>query len=370
MIFKPFHVLIAYLTAEILAFTFFIPFVYSIGATNHNILLYFVLAYSMACVFFGLSKKIPTKQSITAAFILRIITVISIAFLVNKINLPFLGLMTGIIFFLFWAPFNYSYFLTIKEGNASGSWKYVFLGPMLNIILPVISGLISIYTGLRYLFLLSIPIYILGIYLISKTEWKPLTYSLSDSLKQYSGLRTLAFLEGFWQPLYFVGVPLITAVYLKNNLHYGEFFAFLGITSGIASYIMAKYSDRTKKRKSFIYILAFSLALTSILIAFHKEFWQWNILAGLMYFLQPMAITFFLAMVLDKKDKKILRECIVAREYILNLGRAIGSLVLLFFWLYSDILYSFAILGLAMLIYPFFVKLKKIYPAETANVQD
>ena len=370
MKFKPFHVLIAYLTAEILAFTFFMPFVYNIGTTDHNILLYFVLAYSTACVFFGLSKKIPTKQAITSAFILRIITVTILAFLVNKINLPFLGLITGISLFLFWAPFNYTYFLAMKEGNATGSWKYAFLGSMLNVILPIISGLISIYTGLRYLFLISIPIYIVGVYIASKTEWKPLDYSLSNALKRYSGLRTLAFLEGFWQPLYFIGIPLITATYLRNNMHYGEFFAFLGITSGLASYVMAKYSDRTQKRKSFVYTIAFLLALTSILVTFHKEFWQWQILAGAMYFLQPMAVTFFLAMILDKKDKRILRECIVAREYILNLGRAFGALVIIFFWLYSNILYSFLVLGMAMLIYPFFVKLKKIYPAETANVPD
>lgn len=370
MKFKPIHLLIAYLAAEILSFTFFIPYVYSIGATDYSILLYFILAYAIACTFFGLSKKIHAKQSIILALIIRIITILSFVFLINKANLPIFGILMGLMFFLFWAPFNYSYFLAMKEGNAAGSWKYAFIGQMLSVFLPAISGLVSIYTGIKYLFLISIPLYLLCICLTAKTEWKPLSYSLAGSLRHFSGLRTLTFIEGFWQPTYFIGIPLITAYYLKSNLHYGAFFSFLGIASGIASFVMAKYSDKAKKRKIFLYSISSLLALVSMLIAFHQEFWQWEILAGLVYFLHPMAVTFFLAMLLDKKEKKVIQECIVAREYILNLGRAFGIFVLIVFLQYGNILYSFIILGMAMLIYPFFVKLKKIYPAEAANVQD
>jgi len=370
MKFKVFHVLIVYFIAELLAFTFFIPFVFSLNATSFSVLAYFLIAYITAVVAIAFGKRIITKKFMIISFIIRILTLLVFIFLADSRNVPFIGVLVGLIFFLFWAPLNFSYFLTVSRMHASGSWKYSFVAPMLSVVLPVIGGVISSYFGLRSLFVFAIPVYLLAIFIVSKVKWKSINYTLKDSLKKFSKLRTLSLIEGFWQPTFFLAIPLITAYYLKSSLKFGGFYSYLGIASALATLTMAIYSDKHKKRKIFIYSVPFVMAFTSIAIAFHDSFGQWQILAGMAYFLFPMSSTFFLAMLLDLKKPEIIPECMMAREFLLNLGRVFGTIVLMAFAIYGNLLHGLAILGLAMFIYPFLVKVKRLYAMEGANVQN
>lgn len=370
MRFTPFSVLLIYVLAEMLAFTFFMPYVYSLGVSDLSVLLYFLIAYAVSVILIFLGKKIDAKRSIQLALVIRILTVLAIALLITKNNVPFTGILAGTIFFLFWIPINFSFFLAAGEKHATESWKYAFTTPIIGVFVPSLGGLIASWLNYKSVFLASIPLFLIAIYLTTKTEWKSVDYSLKDSLKKFSGLRTLTFIEGFWQPAFFVGIPLITANYLTSSIKFGSFYSYLGITSAIATFLMARYSDQNKKRKIFIYSVSFAMALISFAIALHGSFLQWAILAGLTYFLYPMANTFFLAMLLDIKKQDILPECMIAREYILNLSRAFGIIILILFALYGKLLHSFIMLGGAMLAYPFFLKVKRIYAIEAKNVQD
>lgn len=368
MKFTSFHVMLCYLAGEILAFTFFLPFFFSNGASKLSILVYFFVAYVTGVCAIALNHKINPKQSIILGLLIRAAFVVMIFLFGSNSSLPWLGLMAGPLFLLLWVPFNYSYFLSVKDKHASGSWKYSFASPVLSVVMPIAGGLISTYFHQKYLFLFAIPFYILGVYITTKVEWVSIEYNLKDSLKKYSRLRTLTLLEGFWQPIFFIGIPFITYSYIQNSLKFGSFYSYLGILSAVAAFIMASYSDKKKKRKIFIYGISFSLALTSFGIAFHKGALQWEILASLIYLLHPMAITFILAMVLDLKDS--IPDCMIAREYLLNFGRALGTLLMMFFLIYGNMLHGLIVLSIAILIYPFLVKVKKLYAVEGVNVQD
>ena len=370
MRFKAFHVFIIYTLAEMLAFTFFMPYIYSLEVSNLSLLLYFIFAYVSAITLIALSKRIEPKRFIMIAFFLRILVAISMVFFASNITVPIIGIISGTTFYFFWVPLNISYFISNSNKHATESWKYSFAAPIIGIMIPSLSGIVSSYFGIQSLFLAAIPLYLLGIFVASRTEWKSIDYNLKDSLKKFSGLRTLSFIDGFWQPAFFIGIPLVTANYLKSSLKFGGFYSYLGIVSTMAAFVMVTYSDKYKKRKLFVYVVPFLLALASIAIAFHNSFIQWTILAGIAYFLHPMAVTFFLAMLLDTKSIEIIPESMIAREYILNLGRAFGTIVLILFSLYGNILHGFIILGSAMLISPFLIKLKRIYAFEAGNVQN
>lgn len=368
---KSFHILVAYLIAEMFSFVFLIPYFLSQGYDIKSVLVFFLVVYLSASAAIALGNKSNPKYSILFALGIRILTGLYLFLSGPKIDMPLVGILTGLMFFLFWVPLNYSYLLNISKNHASESWKYSFTPIIIGIIIPIIAGLVSNYYGLRFMFLFGILFYAVSIFVTLNFEGKSIKYNLRDAIKKYSRLRTLTFLEGLWQPTFFVGIPLVTATYLNSGLKFGMFYSYLGIASAVAALFIAKYSDWKMKRKVFIYGITFLLAFITFLIAFHDGFTQWRVIAGILYFLHPLAVTFFLTMFMDMKRRNEIPECIVAREYILNFGRACGTVILLLFSIYGgSFLYGYLILGLSMLAYPFFVKLKKIYPVEGSNVQD
>jgi predicted MFS family arabinose efflux permease len=283
------------------------------------------------------------------------------AFSFRKEYLPLIALLYGPMFILFWINYNILFFSSINsEKKAFGSAIYAFAFSFLATLVPIISGFTASRYGMKPIFMAGIAAMIIAMFLALRIKAPTLHYRIYNSIKCIKGVRLIIFLEGFWEHLTFVAIPLLALFFIKEEVSMGAYLSYLGLIGAAASLIIAKISDRAKKRWQFIRILGVSLGIATMFLVFSKNIYLWVAFTGLLYLISPALKPFQTTVALDNL-KCGMHDLMVAREFMLNLGRLSGILVFLVFMLLGIKYGSIFVAGLAMLAYPLVVKRRGYY---------
>ncbi|MBU1165612.1 MFS transporter [Candidatus Micrarchaeota archaeon] len=271
-------------------------------------------------------------------------------------------IIIGFTHLFFWVPFNTLFYNFRKDNNAMISSVYYAVGPLLSLAVPAIGGLVAAFYGFEALYISAIALFAACLFatavFIKNKKYK---FKFSDAFNSLSGLRTMIFLEGFSiNAIMSITIMILTLDYIDKPLEVGVFMSLTMIFSILATFVMAKISDKIKKRKPFIIPVVVGIVLTAIITSQTTEIIGFFLAFGAMTFFIRLFYPLNLALVVD--NARSLPEAMIGREFMLNLGRFVGGFVGYVAFVAWNIQIALLIQGIALiLIIPLFeLKKKKI----------
>ena len=322
-----------------------------------------LLFFFTPLLFIVFTKKLKTKEFMIFIFITRILLLFIFFVKINIYWMYTWYFINGLSTFYFWVPYNVRYFLfSNKMNRATSAGHFIIVGPILGTFIPLISAFII--TNLNYYFLASISC-ILGAVLLWKSFQIPkldIKYNFFDAFRKSKGLRTLKFLQGFWEAGNF-SIGLFSLFFIKGELAFGGFLSYLGLVGVIATIFVTRFSDKQQRRLKFFFPLLMFLAVFTLSLGFADTLVRWVIIASLIGMTSTLTYPFFFAVLLDKiEDKGI---AMVIREYMLNVGRTFGILsMIIIFYLDIKFQYVFIVSGFSLLFYMMLLLRKDVYIEE------
>lgn len=351
-----------YIAFEIFAFSMILPYLARHFCATQIATGFLVLfLVPLPLIFF--SRKIMTEQFMFFAFLIRLLCLF-IFFVTPSLALMyvyffFIGLNT----FFFWVPYNIRYFVfSHKMNRATSAGHFIIVGPILNSFIPLLSGYIVTRWG--YLLIAIVSFFMVG-YIMYKTIKLPkveVKYNFFDMIRKAKGMRTLKFLQGFWEGGNMM-IGLFTLFFIQGELAFGGFLSYLGIVGVLATLFVTKYSDKDGRRMRFFFPFLLFLAISTMSMALADNLGSWVILSALAGIFSTLTYPFFFAVLLDKIEDKVIG--MVAREFFLNLGRvcAVGLLIGLMYNGYElNTIFLFS--GAVLLVYAGLLLWKKTYLEE------
>ena len=166
---------------------------------------------------------------------LRIWSIVLAVFFASKIQFPLfsnvfikilfyaVGILIGITVELFWIPYytRYEEFSkTNKETKEVSLLKNFSF--FLKVIAPFLGGVIAANLGYLALFAICIILFMINIVSANGINRNDvLIFNWIDSLKETRGIKTLVILEGVWQTIPFMIVPVFTTKFIMDEQKYG-----------------------------------------------------------------------------------------------------------------------------------------------------
>ena len=350
--------------ADAMAMNFMMLYLVSKGFGLQQLLLATTLAFSIPVFAIAGMRRARAKVSFSIAFVAKISAYLIALFWLGPVTLNLVYVTNALVLVFFWVPYNLEFFsyATEKTHAYSGSVAIVIY-PLAAMTVPPIAGYIWHTHGFAANMLISIAILATLIaYIIANRaiKFRSFDYRIADSLRSLKGYRTLIALQGFWEASSFVGVPVFTLLYIDTELRLGFFFSYLGVLSVIATIMLARLSDRYRRRTAFLYPTVIVAAAATISLSLARSTFLWVALVGVLNFTSIMTTPFLIAVALDAKVRGI--NMWAGRELLLNLGRSLGACTLLLIYRAGiDYRLAFVVLGGALLVYPVLLHIKRIY---------
>jgi predicted MFS family arabinose efflux permease len=192
-------------------------------------------------------------------------------------------------------------------------------------------------------------------------KFRRFDYHIWDSLRSLRRYRLLFFLQGVWEAAGFIGIPILTLIFVRTEMRLGLFLSYLGALSVVSTIVLSRLSDRRGSRTVFIYPALIAAGTATVCLSLGGTFLWWVILAGIFNFLNIISLPFLIAVALDSEVTGI--NMWAGRELLLNLGRSVGGALLLLSYRYSENpRIAFILLGSALFGYALALHLERIYP--------
>ncbi|MCK5474404.1 MAG: hypothetical protein KAI53_03285 [Candidatus Aenigmarchaeota archaeon] len=354
-----------YSFGHVFAFSLLFLYLFKVGFSNLEIAVFSTLRFVSVVIILFFIKTVNFRKAITTGIVLKSFYLAAFACFIagfEVIQLYVIAIITGIVIFIFWTPYNIRFFGFGNNGNNAFMGSIIFLlWPILNVFIPVTAGFLARDFGFAAVFLITATITLSSSVFVKRAgKDEPLPFDIKKTLRNSDGVRTLNMLEGIFEGIMWTAVPLATISFITSEVDYGIFFSFLGLFGALAAVVLARMSDRMKKRTIFIYPTVILLGISTILAAFSNTLILWAIANAAIAFVWALVSPFQVAIVLDKS--KNLVDSMAAREFFMNLGRFFGGIIaitsLLLFGLSE---YSLVVAGIAMLLYAVVIHLKKLY---------
>ncbi|HHQ44765.1 MAG TPA: hypothetical protein ENN13_01340, partial [Candidatus Altiarchaeales archaeon] len=223
-------------------------------------------------------------------------------------NLPLLilyNLIQGFYLGLFWLPYDTVYFRMGDKFKTAFHSSIAFLSyPLMNTFMPFIAGSFITATGFRMVFSLasfaSLILFVLTGFVRYEHE---IDFTFSKMREISRRIRSLLVIEGFWQGVDWIALPLISFYYFTSSLSYGSFLSYIGLTGALASLILCRISDSKGQRRVFAYSSIFMLAALTIISSFTKNELGWTIVRGAVSFTAGVLGPFTVSILLDYVGK-------------------------------------------------------------------
>lgn len=342
----------------------FIPFYFKEqGFSMASIIFMYTLLASVGMLFIPFCRNFSVRTYFIASFVIFSSALASLAFLPSNISFYVYAILLGFNLIIFWLPLNYLFFLkSSKETNGVDSSLYMVAPGLIAMILPLFGAVVAASFGYTWLFGLAALLYLFPILYVYKKipEEKIRTVPFWKGVMNFKGLKTITLLEGALQ--HFSGIVLMVyaLLFLKTNLEVGYYLSYLGLLGFAMGMLLSKYSDKTQKRKSFIFVLFILMALSIAVLPLVKESIHWFIAVGAFSIIYTISSPLRLAVSLDVRvaDMSFWKT----REFFLNVGRAATLLLTVLLFTFQQYFLVFALFGAIALAYPFLVnhKLKEV----------
>jgi hypothetical protein len=350
--------------ADAMAMNFMMLYLVTRGFRLEQLLLATTLAFSVPVFAIAAMGRARAKASFSIAFVVKIMAYLIAVFWIGPVTVNFIYIMNALVLVFFWVPYNLEFFsyATERTHAYSGSVAIVIY-PLVAMVIPPAAAYTWHGHGFTANMLISVSILAgLIVYVLTSgsIKFRRFDYRIVESLRSLKGYRTLFALQGFWEATSFVGVPVFTLLFIETELHLGIFFSYLGLLSVVATIALARLSDRSRRRTAFLYPTVILAAGATISLSLARSTVLWVVLVGLLNFTSIMATPFLIAVALDARVKGI--NMWAGRELLLNLGRALGScLILLMYRGGLDYRLAFVVLGGVLLLYPVLLHVKRVY---------
>lgn len=354
-----------YIFAHVFGWTLASLYFVHAGYDFMDIALYFALSFITAgVVIMALAQKQrhfrDYEKLMQIGLILKMLIFLSAIFIFIKPMLFLVGVLHGIMTVFYWVSMNIYFFKFRSEGkNAAHSGSYFVMWPLLGALLPAFSGIAAEKYGMASVILIAaaimVPAIILSTGIKQRTE---INIDFRKFVENTKGLKTIIFLQGVWEGIDWIVVPLATLAFVPGVAAYGAFYAYLGFFGIVAFFLLARLSDKLKKRAVFLYPVTVLMAIATILSGFSSGFLEWGLYRGAVSFLVNLFSPFALTVVVD--TSKNIDDSMISREFFLNFGRALGAAIVALMLAFSFELKSALIVsGAILLLHPLFLHKKK-----------
>ncbi len=340
--------------------TLFEVYFFNMGMSLPEIYLADAFWFVAGLIMLPLFKGFRTKPFMLIGCALSLISVLVLLLYPDPNSAYLYRLILGTTHFFFWLPFNTIYYEFRKENNASLSAIYYSVSPVLALVLPAIAGTIAGNVGFPELYKLAIATYalafLLGLFWLKDRKYK---YDFKKSMGSVSGLKSILFLEGFSvMVITSLTLPIMILLFLDEPIEVGWFLSLATIFSIAASFLISEVSDKLHKRRVFLLSSALGFALSVAAVEFAPDLTVFFLAFGMINFFARIFSPISLALAVD--NTKRIADTMVAREFMLNMGRLAGALVGFFIFITFGIGAVLLFQGIAFLIYlPIFEMKKK-----------
>lgn len=350
--------------ADAMALNFMMLYLLTLGFRLEQLLLATTCGFSVPVIVIAAMRRARAKVSFSIAFAAKITAYLIASLWLGPVTVNFIYVTNALVLVFFWIPYNLEFFSYATERTRAYSGSVaILIYPLVALLVPPVAAYTWSHHGFATNMGISISIMlgsILYALLNPSIKFRSFNYHIIDSLKSLRKYRTLFFLQGLWEASAFVCVPVFTLLYIGTELKLGFFFSYLGVLSVIATITLARLSDRSGRRTSYLYPTVILAAGATIAVALSRSTLWWVALVGLFNFTSIMATPFLIAVALDAKVTGM--NMWAGREFLLNLGRALGSaLTLAVYSLSGDYRLAFVLLGAVLLLYPCALRLKGVY---------
>jgi len=323
--------------------------------------LFYLIDYATPPIMLLFTKKFSSKKSFYLALISEILLMASFYHFFHPWQIYLSGILAGLTVVFFYITYNTLYFEnTPKDKRATSSSLFTLAGPFLGITIPLVIGFFGQKYGLSSVFLISILILFVTLWLIKFLPYIEFKCELGQSLLKTKKINFLLFLEGTKESVSLASVPLFTLFFIRQPLPYGKFLSYLAFLSTAASIFLGYISDKFKRRKIILYPVTFLVGLLIVGLGLASNIFWWTILSGTLSFLITINGTFVTTLVLDQiSDVKI---GMISREFLLGAGRVFGMAFTFLSLTFSNSpKLALILIGSLYFLFPLTVYLRKLY---------
>lgn len=254
--------------------------------------------------------------------------------------------------FYFFLPYNIAHFKATHRGGVGNSSAIMFsLGPIISVLAPIFAGLLT-NIDIKSVWVITFIIGAISFIISRKQDDLKININLYESIKTIKYTKWLLFVEGVWEALLFSSIPIFTLLFINSYMQYAVFASYLAALGAIANLIFGTITDKINKRAVFLYPLTVILGVVTMLFYFGiNNYIFWIILVSIINLILPLYWNLSTTIVIDSVSDTTM--AMPAREWMLAVGRVIGSILVFLSLVYeSEPKIIFIILGLFMLLYP------------------
>lgn len=325
------------------------------------IIIYFLIKLALPAVILLFRQRFSTKKSLALALLSEIALMLTVFHFFHYTQIYLIALFSGMTVVYFYLVYNTLFFEnTPKDKRATSSSLYGVAGPFLGVIIPLLAGFISKRYGFSSLFLAAIVFLMICLLLVKSLPQTEFTSDLRLILRKNRFLVTPMFIRGIMESASLTAIPVFTLLFINKPLPYGIYFSYLAFISVGASLLLGYVSDKIKKRTVFLYPSTITTAIVIILFGFSKSLYAWTIISGIFSFVSAIDGSFVTTVVLDKASS--VSEGMIAREFLVGVGRMVGSAICLVPLLLGGTPQTAMIfIGLIYLLFPLLVHRQHLY---------
>ena len=328
--------------------------------TYIDLAIFTVIIYITPLFILSKTHKMNSLTSMKLGIILKILTFIAVILAQDMRGLAITGALLGASRVFYWIPYNV-HLMSLGKNNAGLLSGMAFALPaFFQIALPAIGGFFAELYGFTFVFAISGLLLLGSFWRTSKVSTNEIIdFDCNASWNNSPGIKTLMLIHGFWQSVNWTAVPLITIFFIKNPIHFGTFFTYLGVIGALSSIVLGHKTDKNKNRQKIIYPTVIALGIATFVSGISAGFIFWIIARGIISFFDNIANPFVFSIVVD--NHKNLHHSFIAHEMSIAIGRTLGALAVLVSIVIGNIYLSLMAAGIVYLIFPIVLKKKNIY---------
>ena len=321
---------VLYLLGAQVGFSLLMVFARNAGYTDMQLAVYGVFLYIVPVTGIPLLRRLPTRRSFALTLVLF---AIAIGFMLQFHRgvgwYWLLAPVVGTSMISFWIVYLIRHVTAGPErANAYNSSVIVFTIFGVGCVAPLIAGLLASRFG-------STGVVCGGLFLFGAAATqirsiKPRTIHLRlraawPTVPRYA--QVLLILQGMYEALQFLYLPMCTTLFLTEPMRFGMFFSVVAAISSSANILISRWSDRVGNRSRMIYIGCSLTALGAVGLATADGVMQWSLAAPLLQTGFTLMFPYFIAVTLDAVPDT--DDAFVVREWGCNVGRLISVFVVL-----------------------------------------
>ena len=297
------------------------------GASEAQLALYFVVMYGVAgLVIPAMGRPVHVGRSMASGLLLRASAMLVAIGVASFGNVLLAGALHGAFIALFWVPYNAVFFRYTSDADRAGRSTALFaLFAVSGALLPLLGAVVIDGSSFAVALVVGAMLLSAGTVAALATGWgPPMHFRLPRAIVKGRSLGPLAAAEGVWQGVFWLITQLGTLRMVDTVLQYGEFLAFLGVMSGVASVLAGRWSDRSRDRGLPLVLSACGVAVATglVTLTFGHLIW-WSLAVGVANFFANMMMAFTFTLMAELGPG--IDDSMALREFMFNVGRVSGG---------------------------------------------